>query len=385
MHGFDSLAMLTNLWLMKGNVGRDGTGISPVRGHSNVRGQRTVGISEKPELVPLDRLADQFGFDPPRDKGLNTVDACQKIVSGEVRAFIGLGGNFVRAIPEREKMEAAWTGLRLTVQIATKLNRSRLINGEVAYLLPCLGRSEEDRQAGGARAVTMEDSLSCIHGSIGKAKPASPDLKSELAIVAGIAKATLPPNPRVKWDEWTADYALVRDLIEATYPEEFHDFNQRVFTPGGFYRGNSARERVWKTDSGKAQFTVPSVMSSVGFADAPGRYRLMTLRSNDQFNTTIYGYSDGLRGIEGTRGVLLMNPEDIMAAGLTAGQVVGLATDAEDGVDRQVGGLSVTPFLLPRGCLGAYYPEMNPLVPLDHHDEQSKTPAAKGVPVRIVA
>ncbi len=385
VHGFDSLAMLTNLWLMKGNVGRDGTGISPVRGHSNVQGQRTVGISEKPELVPLDRLAEQFGFDPPRDKGLNTVDACQKIVSGEVRAFIGLGGNFVRAIPERERMEAAWTGLRLTVQIATKLNRSHLINGEVAYLLPCLGRSEEDRQAGGPQAVTMEDSLSCIHGSIGKAKPASPDLKSELAIVSGIAKATLPPNPKVKWDDWTADYALVRDLIEATYPEEFHDFNQRVFTPGGFYRGNSARERVWKTDSGKAQFTVPSVMSSVGFADAPGRYRLMTLRSNDQFNTTIYGYSDRLRGIEGTRDVLLMNPEDITAAGLTAGQVVGLATDAEDGVDRQVGGLSVTPLLLPRGCLGAYYPEMNPLVPLDHHDEQSKTPAAKGVPVRIVA
>ena len=384
VHGFDSLAMLTNLWLMKGNVGRDGTGISPVRGHSNVQGQRTVGISEKPELVPLDTLAGQFGFEPPRDTGLNTVDACEKIVSGEVKAFIGLGGNFVRAIPEREKMEAAWSRLRVTVQIATKLNRSHLINGEIAYLLPCLGRSEQDIQASGPQAVTMEDSLSCIHGSLGKAKPASPHLKSELAIVAGIAKATLPPNPKVAWDAWTGDYALVRDLIAETYPEQFHDFNRRVFTPGGFYRGNSARERVWKTESGKAQFTVPSTMTSVGFDDAAGRYRLMTLRSNDQLNTTIYGYSDRLRGIEGTRDVLLMNPEDIAAAGLTAGQLVGLASDAGDGVDRQVGGLAVTPFLLPQGCLGAYYPEMNPLIPLWYHDEESKTPAAKGVPVRIV-
>jgi molybdopterin-dependent oxidoreductase alpha subunit len=384
VHGFDSLAMLTNLWLMKGNIGRDGTGISPVRGHSNVQGQRTVGISEKPELVPLDKLAEMYGFEPPREEGLNTVKACEKIVSGEVKAFIGLGGNFVRAIPEREKMEAAWAKMRLTVQIATKLNRSHLINGEVAYLLPCLGRSEEDKQAGGAQAVTMEDSLSCIHGSLGKNTPASDALLSEVAIVAGMAKATLPPNPKVKWDEWTGDYAKIRDLIEETYPEQFHDFNERVFTPGGFYRGNAARERVWKTESGKAQFTVPKVMRSIGFDDADGRFRLMTLRSNDQFNTTIYGYSDRLRGVEGTRDVVLMNPEDIAAAGLTEGQVVGLASDAGDGVDRQVGGLTVTPFLLPRGCIGAYYPEMNPLIPLWYHDEESKTPAAKGVPVRIV-
>ncbi len=385
VHGFENLAALTNLWLLKGNVGRDGAGISPVRGHSNVQGQRTVGISEKPELVPLDKIAELFGFEPPREEGLNTVRACEKIVSGEVKAFISLGGNFIRAIPEREKMEEAWTGMRLTVQIATKLNRSHLINGEVAYLLPCLGRSEDDVQETGSQAVTMEDSLSCIHGSLGKNTPASKDLKSEIAIVAGIAKATVPPNPKVKWDEWTGDYAKVRDLIEETYPEQFHDFNARVFTPGGFYRGNSARERIWKTDSGKAQFTAPKTMTSVGFADAAGRYRLMTLRSNDQFNTTIYGYSDRLRGIEGTRGVVLMNPEDIAAAGLTNGQVVALASDAGDGVHRQVDGLTVTPFLLPRGCIGAYYPEMNPLIPLWYHDEESKTPAAKGVPVRIVA
>jgi molybdopterin-dependent oxidoreductase alpha subunit len=384
VHGSQNLSMLVNLMLLRGNIGRDGTGMSPMRGHSNVQGQRTVGISEKPDLVPLDRLAEMFGFDPPGDEGMNTVKACEGILSGEVKAFIGLGGNFVRAIPEREKMEAAWTNLQLTVQIATRLNHSHLINGKAAYLLPCLSRTEEDIQASGPQKVSMEDTFSCIHGSVGKANPASKHLLSEPAIVAGIAKATLPPNPKVKWDEWVADYDRIRDLIEETYPEEFHNFNERVFTPGGFYRGNPARERIWKTESGKAQFTVPKNMNAFGVEDAPGRWRLITMRSNDQFNTTIYGYSDRLRGIEGTRDVLLMNPDDIAEAGLEEGQVVGLASDAGDGVDRQVGGLTVTPFLLPRGCLGSYYPEMNPLIPLWYHDEDSKTPAAKCVPVRIV-
>ncbi|MEO7691428.1 MAG: FdhF/YdeP family oxidoreductase [Sphingomonas sp.] len=385
VHGFENVGMLVNLLLLKGNIGRDGTGILPVRGHSNVQGQRTVGISEKPELVPLDKIAELFGFEPPRDKGLNTVDACKGIVDGSVKAFIGLGGNFVRAIPEREKMEAAWPRMRLTVQVATKLNRSHLINGEVAFLLPCIGRSEEDLQASGPQAVTMEDSLSCIQGSLGKRKPASEHLLSEPAIVAGMAKATLPPNPKVRWDEWVGDYGKVRELIEQTYPEQFKDFNDRLFTPGGFYRGNSARERVWKTESHKAEFTVPSVMTGAGLGDAEGRFRLITMRSNDQFNTTIYGYSDRLRGIEGTRDVLLINPRDLERAGLHEGQKVALVSDAEDGVHREVGGLTVTPFDLPDGCVGAYYPEMNPLVPLWYHDEQSKTPAAKAVPVRIVA
>ena len=187
------------------------------------------------------------------------------------------------------------------------------------------------------------------------------------------------------WDEWVGDYAKIRDSIEETYPEQFHDFNERVFTPGGFYRGNSARERVWKTKSGKADFSVPTTLTSLGIGSAPGRFHLMTMRSNDQFNTTIYGYSDRLRGIEGTRDVVLMNPEDIRDAGLKEGQMVGLKTDAGDDIHRQVDGLKVTPFLLPRGCIGAYYPECNPLVPLWYHDEDSKTPAGKGVPVRIVA
>ncbi|MGX7745727.1 FdhF/YdeP family oxidoreductase [Rhodopseudomonas parapalustris] len=382
-HGFLNVAMFVDLLLLKGNIGRDGTGISPVRGHSNVQGQRTVGISEKPELVPLDKMAEQFGFDPPRDKGMNTVEACHGIIEGSVNAFIGLGGNFVRAIPERDAMEDAWTRMQLTVQIATKLNRSHLVNGKAAYLLPCLGRTEQDIQATGPQAVTMEDTFSCIQGSVGLRQPASEHLKSELAIIAGIAKAALPDNPKVRWDDWVGDYGLVRDLIADSYPEMFHDFNARMFTPGGFYKGNAARERIWKTESGKAEFTTPERLNSIGFADAPGRYRLITMRSNDQFNTTIYGMSDRLRGIEGRRDVLLINPDEIARAGLTEGQEVWLEGDAGDGVHREVGPLRVTPFRLPDGCLGAYYPEMNPLMPLWHHDGPSKTPAAKSVPVRI--
>ena len=383
VHGFENVAMLVNLLLLRGNIGREGAGISPVRGHSNVQGQRTVGISEKPELVPLDKLAAQFQFDPPRKKGMNTVEVCEGLLAGTVKAFIGLGGNFVRAIPETERMERAWTGMRLTVQIATKLNRSHLVNGKVAYLLPCRGRTEQDLQASGPQAVTMEDTFSHIVGSIARRSPASEHLRSEIAIVAGLAKATLAPNPKVDWDAWTGNYALVRDQIAETYSKEFHDFNARMWTPGGFYRGNSARERVWKTESGKAEFTTPQMTSAAGFTDSPGRYRLITMRSNDQFNTTIYGFSDRLRGIEGSRKVLLINPRDMEKAGLSEGQMVSLVTDVDDGIHREVGPLKVTPFKLPDGCIGSYYPEMNPLVPLAHHDKQSKTPAGKAVPVRI--
>lgn len=381
--GYDNVGNFVNLLLLRGMIGKEGAGISPVRGHSNVQGQRTVGITEKPELVPYDRLKELFEFDPPSEEGMNTVAMCEGILTGSVKATLSLGGNLLRAVPDRERVSAAWGRQRLTVQIATRLNYSHLVPGEVAYLLPCLGRSEEDRQAGGPQTVTMEDSLSHIHGSVGKERPAAPSLRSELAIVCAIAKATLPPSPKLKWDQWTADYGRVRDLIEATYPEQFRDFNQRMFTPGGFYRGNSARERVWKTKSGKAEFTTTDGLNTTGFEDKPGRYRLITMRSNDQFNTTIYGYSDRLRGVEGTRDVLLISPEDIAAAGLHQGEVVALVGDADDGVAREVGGLAVTPFQLPRGSVGAYYPEVNPLVPVGHHDRASKTPAYKTVPVAI--
>jgi molybdopterin-dependent oxidoreductase alpha subunit len=385
VHGSQSIGMLVNLLLMRGNIGREGAGISPVRGHSNVQGQRTVGISEKPELVPLDRLAEQFAFTPPRDKGLGTVEACEGIIAGTVKGFLSLGGNFVRAVPDREAIEPAWRNQALTVYIATKLNRSHLVHGRASYLLPCLARSEEDMQESGRQTVTIEDSFSHIHGSLGRRTPAGPQLRSELAIIAGIAKATLPPHPKRRWDEWTNDYAAVRDLIAATYPEEFHDFDARKFQPGGFYRGNGARERTWKTKSGKAEFTSPDVLSALGIGDAPGRYHLVTMRSNDQFNTTIYGFSDRLRGLEGSRMIVLINPRDMARAGLHAGDVVSLVGDAEDGAHREVGGLTVTPFDLPDGCIGGYYPELNGLVPLWYHDKASKTPAAKGVPVRIRA
>ncbi|WP_235519819.1 FdhF/YdeP family oxidoreductase [Sphingomonas sp. Leaf22] len=385
VNGFDNVVTYVNLLLMKGNIGRVGTGMSPVRGHSNVQGQRTVGISEKPELVPMDRLRELFGFEPPMEHGHNTVTACEDILKGEIDAFVSLGGNFLRAIPDLERIEAAWPDIRLTVQIATKLNRSHLINGRTAYLLPCLVRTEVDKQASGEQIVTIEDTFSHIHGSIATHEPASEHLKSEVAIVAGMAKATLDPNPKVDWDGWTGDYAKIRALIEATYPEEFHDFEERMFTPGGFYRGNAARERVWKTDSGKAEFTIPRSLSGTAIEDAPGRLRLVTLRSNDQFNTTIYGYDDRFRGISGTRDVLMMNPAEIARAGLHKGQVVTLVGDAEDGVDRRVAGLKVVPFDLPDGCVAGYYPELNPLIPIGWHDHASKTPAAKAVPVRIVA
>eukprot|EP00456_Euglypha_rotunda_P085642 TRINITY_DN8647_c0_g1_i4.p1 TRINITY_DN8647_c0_g1~~TRINITY_DN8647_c0_g1_i4.p1 ORF type:complete len:395 (+),score=81.25 TRINITY_DN8647_c0_g1_i4:93-1277(+) len=383
--GVENVRMVVNLLLLRGNIGKPGAGPTPVRGHSNVQGQRTVGITEKPELAPLDKLAAQYGFSPPREKGLDTVASCRGIINGTVKAFVALGGNFLRAVPETIAMEAAWTNLDLSVQIATKLNRNHLFAAKITYLLPCLGRIERDLQATGPQAVSVEDSTSCIHGSVGKAKPASPHLLSEPAIVAGIAKAILPTNPKVDWDAWVGDYSLIRDAVEETYPEVFKDFNARMFTPGGFWKGNKASDRVWLTPSGKAEFLTPSGLSATGFAGAEGRFRLMTLRSNDQFNTTIYGYHDRFRGVKGTRDVLFMHADDIAAHGLAEGQIVALESDADDGRHRRREGLIVTPYDIPRGCLGAYYPECNMLISVEHHAHESHVPAAKSVPVRLVA
>ncbi|APX85923.1 formate dehydrogenase [Methylorubrum extorquens] len=382
-HGALNIAMLVNLLLLRGNIGREGTGCCPVRGHSNVQGQRTVGIAEKTKLVPLDKLKELFGFDPPTKDGMNIVEAVEGLFEGKVRAFISLGGNLVRAVPDQKRMEEAWAQQDLTVMVSTKLNRSHLFPGKQAYILPCLGRFEVDVQATGNQSVTTEDSFSMINASIGEREPPSDFLKSELAIVAGIAKATLPVMPGLKWDEWTADYGLVRDLIERTYPEDFRDYNKRMYDPGGFYRGNDAHDRIWKTPEGKAVFTTPGQLTSIGFRDAPGRYRLITLRSNDQFNTTIYGYSDRLRGLKGSRDILLMCPEDIAEAGLTDQQIITLVADVDDGQDRRLAGLTLTAYKLPRGTIAGYYPECNVLMPISHYDELSKTPASKSIPVRI--
>ena len=382
-HGALNIAMLVNLLLLRGNIGKAGAGCCPVRGHSNVQGQRTVGIAEKAHLVPLDKIDALFGIKSPRDDGMPIVDAVEALIAGKVRAFISLGGNLLRAVPDQERMEKAWAAQELTVMVSTKLNRSHLFPGKHAYILPCLGRLEADAQAGGNQVVTSEDSFSMISASRGRRAPVSKFVKSELAIVAGIAKATVPSNDKLKWDAWTADYGQVRDLIEATYPDDFRDFNGRMDEPGGFYRGNGAHQRIWKTESGKAVFTTPDRMNSVGFDDAPDRYRLITLRSNDQFNTTIYGYDDRLRGLGPSRDILLMNPIDIAAAGFSEGQRMRMTTDVDDGVTRALGGLTLTGFSIPTGTVASYYPECNVLVPIAHHDTLSKTPASKSVPVRI--
>ena len=383
--GTETVQMLVNLMLLRGNIGRPGAGICPVRGHSNVQGQRTVGISEKPELVPLDRLAELYGFEPPRTKGLNTIETCEGILDGRVKAFIGLGGNFVRAIPDTSRMEPAWRRQRLTVQISTKLNRSHLVHGKIAYILPCLGRIEIDEQASGPQAVSMEDSTSCFHGSRGFSKPVGAEVRSEPWIVAELAKATLAPNPKVDWDAWVADYATVRDAIEDTYPSVFKQFNARLFEPGGVHKPLPARERQWKTNTGRANFIPPAGLEADPDMARPDRsvLDLITLRSNDQFNTTVYGYHDRFRGVKGTRDILFMNRNDIARLGLADGQSVDVVTETKDEFHRQVSGLRVVGYDIPEGNCAGYYPELNVLIPLWHHDDQAKVPAAKSIPVRI--
>jgi len=383
-NGVQNVGMIVNLLLMRGNIGKPGAGVCPVRGHSNVQGQRTVGITEKPELAPLDKLKEQYGFEPPREKGLNTVEACEAILARKVQAFIGLGGNFVRAVPETVLMEAAWRELPLTVQVSTKLNRNHVIHGKQSYILPCLGRIEIDRQAGGPQDVTVEDSTSCMHGSRGATDPVAATLLSEPAIVAGVAKATLDPNPRVDWDAWVGDYAKVRDAIEETYPDIFGDFNARMWTPGGFRKPVGAAHRVFDTESKRAEFTVPEELPGDPDMDAgPPALRLFTIRSDGQFNTTIYHEDDRFRGVFGSRMVLFMARGDMARLGLAQGDKVALRTPSDDGVLRRVEGLSVVPYDVPEGCIAGYYPELNPLIPLWHHAKESKVPAAKAIDVVV--
>ena len=383
--GVETVQMLVNLLLLRGNIGRPGAGICPVRGHSNVQGQRTVGITEKPELIPMNKLAEQYGFEPPRETGYNTVEACEAILAGKVNAFISLGGNFVRAIPDRDQMEPAWRQMRLTVNVATKLNRTALVHGAVSFLLPVLGRIEVDTQASGPQSTSMEDSTSCIHGSRGVRAPASRHLISEVEFVARLAKATLAPNPKTPWTAWLADYRLIRESISETYPEIFYDYDRRMWEPGGFHRPLPARERVWKTKNGRANIITPKGLDEDLDMPEVGHdvLRMITLRSNDQFNTTVYGYSDRFRGIEGTRDVVFMNRADITRLGLKEGDAVRLETSAKDNIKRELAGLRVTPYDIPTGCIGAYYPEANVLMPIWHYAEGSKVPAAKSVPVMV--
>jgi molybdopterin-dependent oxidoreductase alpha subunit len=380
--GVDTVKMIVNLLLLRGNIGRPGAGISPVRGHSNVQGQRTVGISEKTKLVPLDKLKERYGFEPPREDGLPTVDACSAIISGEAKAVISMGGNLARSMPDRARLEPAWRKLRLSVQVATKLNHTHTLPAEVTYLLPCLGRIEIDRQESGPQVVSMEDSTACIHGSTPQREPVSEHLLSEPKIIAEMAKATLPSNPRVDWDRWVGQYFLIREEIEAIYPDNFKNFNDRLFTPGGFPRPLGARERVWKTKTGKANFSVPSKLDN-RIADGPDIYQLMTLRADGQFNTTVYNEDDRFRGIHGSRMVLMMNEADIARLNLKAGMRVTLTTAVDDGFTRSLSGLQVVPYVMPKKSVAGYYPECNVLIPVWHHAVSAKVPAAKSIPVRI--
>ncbi|WP_379921176.1 FdhF/YdeP family oxidoreductase [Erythrobacter sp. R86502] len=390
VHGSQAIGMLVNLLLLRGNIGRKGTGCSPIRGHSNVQGQRTVGITEKVDLAPVEKYRELFDLETPVRDGHNTVAFLEAVCDGSARAFVGLGGNLANAVPDHVRVHDAWRNMELTVHVATKLNTTHCLPGKASWILPCLVRAEIDEQVNGQQWVSMEDSFSHISGSRAYRTPASEHLLSETAIVCGLAKATVGDRyPKLTWDAWQADYGRIRDAIAATYPDEFFDMNGRMNTPGGFFRGNAARERVWKTASRKAEFTVPSVLNACGVGDAAGRYHLITLRSNDQFNTTIYGHDDRLRGLSGSRMIVLMKPEDMRDAGLAEGDRVTLVTDAGEApggaqeMQRSVSGLAVVPYDLPAGTLAGYFPELNPLVPLWYHEELSQTPASKGVPVRI--
>jgi molybdopterin-dependent oxidoreductase alpha subunit len=380
--GTANVQQIVNLLLLRGNFGKRGAGICPVRGHSNVQGDRTMGVDEKPKPALLDQIKKAFGFDPPSAHGHNVVNAVQAMVDGRAKAFIGLGGNFVRAVPDWTVAEEAMRRLRLTVAVSTKLNRGHLIHGQQALILPALARSDIDMQASGRQSVTVEDSMSMVHASSGLVEPPSTHLKSEVAIVCGIAKATLPGGI-IDWDYFAADYDRIRDKIEEVFPDLFAGFNKRIRKPGGFHLTNPPRQRVWNTATGRANFLVfPGVEEDPPVSD-PAMLRLATLRSHDQYNTTIYSLDDRYRGVFGGRMVVFMNEADMRNRGITEGDMVEIESLAEDRKRRVVGGFWVKPYSIPIGSIGAYYPETNPLLPLAYHDVKSGTPAAKSIPVLV--
>ncbi|ENM5762325.1 FdhF/YdeP family oxidoreductase [Vibrio mimicus] len=385
-HSVYTIQEVVNLQLLRGNVGKPGAGLSPVRGHSNVQGDRTMGINEKPPQFLLDALEKRFQFKVPRIHGHNAVLAIKAMEEKRAKVFVGLGGNFAQATPDTLRTHAAMRNCELTVHIATKLNRSHLVTGHDALILPCLGRTEIDMQANGPQGVTVEDTFSMVHLSYGQLKPRSPHLRSEAAILAGIAKATLGNFP-IDWDWAIADYRHIRDLIADTIPG-FQNFNQRVQNPGGFYLGNSAARREWNTVSGKAQFsatTLPEQLVNENITqrgDKPDLI-LQTLRSHDQYNTTLYGLDDRYRGVFGRRDVVFANEEDIRRLGFEPGDRVDLVTLWDDGLERRVNGFELVAYDVPAGQAAAYYPETNPLVPLDSYGERTFTPTSKFVAIKL--
>jgi molybdopterin-dependent oxidoreductase alpha subunit len=367
-----------NFLLVGGNIGRPGAGPCPVRGHSNVQGDRTMGIYEKPSPAFLDRLAREFSFDPPRRHGLDVVDTIKAMHDGRVKVFFALGGNFLSATPDTAFTAEALRRCRLTAHVSTKLNRAHLVTGETALILPCLGRTEVDRQAAGEQFVTVEDSMGIISASRGRFEPASGDLLSEPAIVAGLARATLGPERPADWSALAGDYDRIRTHIENVVPG-FDSFNSRI-RKDPFYLPNGVRDaRRFDTPSGKAVFTVsPLPRESL----RPGQLVMMTIRSHDQFNTTIYGLDDRYRGIFNGRRVIFMNEGDIARAGLVQGQLVEI-TSHFNGVERSAPQFMVAPYPIPRGCAATYFPEANSLVPIDSVAEVSNTPTSKYVVITV--
>ncbi|MBS0232382.1 MAG: FdhF/YdeP family oxidoreductase [Proteobacteria bacterium] len=380
-HSVATIRELANFLFLRGNVGRPGTGLCPVRGHSNVQGDRTVGINEKPPRAFLDALEKEFRVPMPRRHGHNVLAAIGAMLDGTAQAFIGLGGNFARATPDSPLIAKALMNQKLTVSIATKLNHSHLLPGEVSYVLPCLGRTEIDRNSDGvAQIVTVEDSMSMVHGSGGINRPASPELRSEIGIIAGIAEATVG-SETVDWKGLAHHYDRIRDLIARTIPG-FHDFNGRVRKPRGFRLPNGAAERIWNTRSGRATFSsceLPTLTEHQQALGERGTFVLQTFRSHDQYNTTIYGLDDRYRGIYGERRIVFVNPEDLAEIGASAGDRVDIIGRHEDGVERIAESFRVVPYDLPRGSVAGYYPELNVLVPISSAGELSDTPTSKSV------
>ena len=378
--GTSNVQQIAALLLMRGNFGKPGAGICPLRGHSNVQGNRTVGITEKIDNTMFDHVEQTFGFRPPNRTGHDAVEAMKAMAAGRAKALICLGGNFAIALPDTEACERGMRQLDLAVHLNTKLNRSHLLIGKASIILPVLGRTESDVQAGGAQSVTVEDSMSMVHASRGKLVPASPHLRSEPAIIAGMAQATLP-NSRVNWAHLIEDYDRIRDLIEKIYPD-FRDYNARIRIPGGFRLPLPPTERIWKTASGKAEF-----IPFAGLREDPdivegNILRLTTLRSHDQYNTTIYGMDDRYRGVFGRRDVLFMNAADLARHGIAHGDEVDIVTSLPGQTHRRLR-LTAIQHDIAAGSVGAYYPEANNLCPLDYQDSASGTPSYKSIPVRI--
>lgn len=371
-----TIQMLAALLLLRGNIGKPGAGPCPVRGHSNVQGDRTMGIYEQPSPAFLDRLGEVFNFQPPREHGYDTIGAIEAMHDGLAKVFFAMGGNFAAATPDSAHVHEALRRCELTVHVSTKLNRSHLVHGRQALILPCLGRTEIDLQANGPQAVTVEDSMSMVHLSSGMNPPASEHLLSEPAIVARLAAATLPRS-RTPWLWLVEDYDRIRERIAQVIPG-FEDFNQRVRVPGGFHLHHPGRERVFPTDSGKAGF----YFHPLAEAPATAALQLMTVRSHDQYNTTVYGFDDRYRGVHGLRRVCFISTHDLQRLGLRDGEMVDITSLWRDG-ERTVTGFRLVEYDIPAGCLASYFPETNALVPLEHHAERARTPASKSIPVRL--